>query len=575
MRYNQKEFGKAVNYYKKFLKKQKPKNIFVYGDYKRAAFFSIAPLSRAAADLKIDMNVSFGVNTKSYEILFDVWSVYSKLKNKEKSKETKALKELLSAIKIKGFEKYFKAPDLVLKAEKTAFKNLKYQTKWFKPFMAAKLKKTTEAIVKHVFALKKSERFSIGFALVPDKKFLSHPLQDYLDSYAICHNMYLSAEDKCKSISIKASTMRESMRDLPEKTSELMATLVGLELEKEINLPIFKKYKKFSELLKLDRIKIPQASFAISAKGYHGQHIFGEKIGYPTKNKKTKWNSPGGMIFKFHWYPQSNVETRPPLSRLAFTSTVPIDKLIESTLIDYKEMRRRNKQIARVMNKCEKVIVKSKNHSNFEVGLVKNGKRRMVLGSDSDVRTIYHPLFKKNKMGRMANIPGGEAFTTPAYVKGRIVGDVVINIDRSYTLSKNNPFIAQASEKGYKIVNGPKKIVEAFNKRKKQAWKNILEQEKNKSVSKDIIELKKKNFNQIGEFAINTNPNASLCDYLIINEKIANMIHVAFGSGFEADAATEYHMDVVIDCPRQKLDIYGVDKKGKEHWIIKQGKFVI
>ena len=105
--------------------------------------------------------------------------------------------------------------------------------------------------------------------------------------------------------------------------------------------------------------------------------------------------------------------------------------------------------------------------------------------------------------------------------------------------------------------------------------KNILEQEKHKSLSKDIIALKKNNFNQIGEFAINTNPNARLCDYLIINEKIANMIHIAFGSGFEADAATEYHMDVVIDSPRQKLDIYGLDKSGRKNWIIKKGAFVI
>ena len=104
---------------------------------------------------------------------------------------------------------------------------------------------------------------------------------------------------------------------------------------------------------------------------------------------------------------------------------------------------------------------------------------------------------------------------------------------------------------------------------------NILEQEKNKSLTKEIIKLKKKNFEHIGEFAINTNPHASLCDYLIINEKIANMIHVAFGSGFEADTATEYHMDVVIDSPRQKLDIYGVDKNKKKNWIIKNGRFVL
>ena len=53
------------------------------------------------------------------------------------------------------------------------------------------------------------------------------------------------------------------------------------------------------------------------------------------------------------------------------------------------------------------------------------------------------------------------------------------------------------------------------------------------------------------------------------------MIHVAFGSGFEPDTATEYHMDVVIDSPRQKLDIYGIDSKNNKHWIIKNGSFVL
>mgnify|MGYP000005787067 FL=1 len=103
----------------------------------------------------------------------------------------------------------------------------------------------------------------------------------------------------------------------------------------------------------------------------------------------------------------------------------------------------------------------------------------------------------------------------------------------------------------------------------------ILNQERFKSQPQEIIDLKKNNFNMINEFAINTNPNARLCDYLIVNEKIARMIHVALGSGFEPDRATEYHTDIVINSPRQKMNIYGVDDNGKEHWIIKNGEFVV
>ena len=96
-----------------------------------------------------------------------------------------------------------------------------------------------------------------------------------------------------------------------------------------------------------------------------------------------------------------------------------------------------------------------------------------------------------------------------------------------------------------------------------------------KACRKKLLRYTKKNFNKIGEFAINTNPKAKLCDYLIVNEKIARMIHVALGSGFEADRKTTYHWDIVVNSPRQKLDIYGIDKNKKQHWIIKKGEFVV
>jgi hypothetical protein len=65
-----------------------------------------------------------------------------------------------------------------------------------------------------------------------------------------------------------------------------------------------------------------------------------------------------------------------------------------------------------------------------------------------------------------------------------------------------------------------------------------------------------------------------LCEYLIVNEKIARMMHIALGSGFESDRSTEYHMDIVFNAPRQKLDVYGKDKSGNVHWILRDGEFV-
>jgi sugar lactone lactonase YvrE len=53
------------------------------------------------------------------------------------------------------------------------------------------------------------------------------------------------------------------------------------------------------------------------------------------------------------------------------------------------------------------------------------------------------------------------------------------------------------------------------------------------------------------------------------------MIHVALGLGFEPDRKTMYHWDIVVNAPRQKLDIYGVDKNKKIHRILKKGEFVV
>ena len=151
---------------------------------------------------------------------------------------------------------------------------------------------------------------------------------------------------------------------------------------------------------------------------------------------------------------------------------------------------------------------------------------------------------------------------------------MVISIDQSYLLSEKNPLVIEADKGSYKIVSGPKDIMDKLNEKKKEAWEMILAQEKSKSAPKELIDLRKSNFSKIGEFAINTNPKAKLCDYLIVNEKIAGMIHIALGSGFEPDRATDYHIDIVVNSPRQKLDIYGIDKEGNEHWIIRKGEFV-
>lgn len=574
MKYNIDEFSKAVDYY--FAKlKSIPGDIFVYGVFNEKAFLSMAPLSRAAHELGKDIYVSF-YNKKHEYVLFDVWAAFEK----NNPILNRFIKEVERKSKV-DFKRIFRAPELIFEIRDSFSGNtsLDFHAEWFRKYNWAKLNETAKLIIKKVLSPKKGERFAVSFELIPNKEFLDQPLEDYLDSYAIALSVILNSEKNIE-LRISSSSPRKSMLDEPEKVAELTTTLLGCELSKNIDEPIFVLYKKLSDELNLSRLQPSNVIFGIRGKGYAGRHYFGESIGYPTPDKKSRWDSPGGILYKFSWYPQSNADSRLPQSRIGFTSTVPLDVFIDSVLINYEEMRSRNKKIQKLMEESDKIIVKSniEKGSNFEVGLIKkDNSRREVKASDSDARYRLSPEYQKQGkyFGMMANIPGGEAFTTPEYVSGTIVGDVVISLDRSYRLSPDNPMVIEAKKNKYKVVGGDKTVLQKLTQKREEAWRRIMQQQKNKSVPKNIIDLKKNNFNNIGEFAINTNPKARLCDYLIVNEKIANMIHIALGSGFEADRATEYHIDIVIDSPRQKLDIYGVDSKGNEHWIIKEGKFAV
>jgi len=590
MKYDLTEFNSAVSAYKKLLGNVNGKDfLFVMDAGSQVAFYSIAPLSRAVHELGADMSIiCSNRKLESFDAIKGVWAAFES----GSGDIHKSLTDFISEVdkKCNGeFKNIFNKPDFIFTFNKSAgnfedsFSKLSLPSndKWFKPYRMEELKKTMKIIWKDVYNIKKKERIGLGFPLIARQELLGHPLEDYLDSYSIIWAS-MDTANELGEIIVSSSTQRESMLENPERVSELRATLMGCELERDIDDVIFSKYKRVSKLLRLDRIRPVDATFFVSGKGYAGKHLFGERIGYPTQDKKSRWQSPGQMIYKLDFYPQSKFESRDPMARVGFTETVPIDIFIETSLVDWADIRNRNQRLKDVMDKCDVIYVegnlKEKYTTKLEVGLVKkDGIRRWVRRSDTDVREKLNLDYLKMtgiRAGNMANIPGGEAFVTPEYIKGIFVGDVVIHVDQSYVLNEKNPIVVECFGDHYKIKDGPKDIISKVNKRKKEAMDLLLQAEKHKSLPSDIIELKKKNFERIGEFAINTNPKARLCDYLIVNEKIAKMMHIAMGSGFEPDRSTEYHMDIVFNAPRQKLDVYGVDKQGNEHWILRNGEFV-
>lgn len=591
MVYNINKFNAAVRYYQNRLKNITKDNIFlIFHLENKEAYYSIAPLSRACHNLGKSLHVNgFYKNDLSYQILKDIWDVFKKYKkNKRVDEKTASLIKFIDYVdkKSKGkFKPLFEKPQILV-AEKNQFcdsKNrfsLNFKTEWLeKKESWKKLIETGTTVWDQVYNLKKGENVGISFELIPKTEHLEKPISDLLSNFVIAEAMFESVKNRCKNLNMGASSPRYSSMDYPDKTSDLMATLLGCEYDKEVKEKPFILFKKVSKSFNIDKLKPNDAIFAIFGKGTHGRHIFGETIGYPTLNKKSRWSSPGGMFYKFSWAPQAKYETRDPLARIGFTDTIPIKAFIETCNVDWFEMHRKNQKITNILNKSKTVHVGG-GKTNFVVGLTSNNssKRRYANNSDIDIRSkIDKDYYKRTgqKTGTMANLPGGESFITPEWVEGILYGDVVINIDDSYTLSEKEPLVINFQKTKYSVLSGPKKIVDKLKEKKKEVWTKLLEQEKNKSLPKEIINLKKDNFEKVGEFAINTNPNAKLSDYLIINEKIADMMHVALGSGFDDDRATDYHYDIVFNSKNQKLNVYSVDKNKKKHWIIKKGKMII
>ncbi len=592
MKYNEKTFNSEVDYYIKKLKgKIKDKVVFATLNTKQIeAFYSIAPLSKAVHELEGDMHVIVEDDFNSSLVLKDIWHIYEDYLKRLKTKKVNAMFDFINAVdkrtKKRVFRELFKEPEIILRAEKEGFIgtiDMEYKYKWHKKYRKKELVETAARILKQGYDLKKGERIGIGFVLVPKEKHLELPLEDYLDSYSIALAMAAAAKKLKANPALSSCTDMLSVLARPVRTADLLTTLKGCELDKNVKENVFKRYSILSKLLRIGRLKFVSAGFGIHAKGYFGKHFFGEEIGYPSLDKKTRWSSPGQLMLKDAFSPQTALEKRDPMMRYALTETLPIGIFIDTCNIDYNILRKRSNKIRDIFNRCEYIRVVGKEMNGYKTDLTvdlinKDGKRQEFIPSDCDVRSIIDKdNYKKTgiKAGTYANFPSGEAFVTPADVKGLMIGDVVINIDRSYVIPEKTPIVIKFGGKGYKVIKAQKKLLDIMEKERNDARHKIIDYEKNKSLPKEIIDTYKRNFWKVGEFAVNTNPKAKPCNYLIVNEKIARMIHLALGSGFDAKRKTLYHWDIVVNSPRQKLDIYGVDKNNKVHWVIKKGEFVV
>ncbi|MEM4663011.1 MAG: hypothetical protein QXM75_03235 [Candidatus Diapherotrites archaeon] len=587
--HNIKLFNQTVKRYKGALKGLKG-NVLIFGSrVNRESFFSIAPLSKALHEKGLDVHarICYHGKDRNLDIMKMLWNIHEN----NNSRKNTLLNEFISFVEKKkngrGFSRIFRRPTFVIEMSNDGFilngiKRMPYISNWFRRYDEEKMNETCYKIVQECYALKKNENFSIGFVLVPSEKMLKLPLPDYIDSFAIAYHMAEMASKKCKNVMMSSSTERESKLDFPEPISELSITLGACEYEKNIKEKPFEIFKRLSKTLEIDKWHYSDASFGIVGSGYHGKHIFGLAVGYPSPDRKTRWASPSHMYLKPAWNEQSKIDKRPPKTRVQITETIPLEEFIQTCNVDYKKMRQRNIKIKRIIEQSKKIFVESTakidQGTNLVIELVNKNGKVIVQRSDSDTRSkIDRETLKKLGIvaGMYDNLPGGEVFFTPKEIQGTAVGDVVINIDKSYTLSPENPLVVTFSGNRWFIAKAPKEVKKRIEKELKDSKKLIKMYEKSRSLPSKIVKRYKKNFYGVGEFAINTNPAAKLSRYLIVNEKLANMIHIALGSGFEPGTETVYHWDFVIDVPRQKINIKALTVSGKELYIIKNGSFVV
>ena len=239
MKYDDKAFNSAVEEYKGILEKAKNSSFLVIFDVKnRNAFLSIAPLSRALHELGNEVNAT-GINNKpeALEAIKDVWKIHKELKEGKSRGKTAALKEFIQEVEKKTngeFEKIFKEPDYTTEAKETGFEgsfNLPFRYEWFREYKAKEMDETCKKIWKDVYNLKDNENVSIGFVLIQKDEMLGHPLEDYLDSYAICWHMLAQCNG---SVTMGAYTHKKAMREKGDRISELRATL---QLKRKTNIP--------------------------------------------------------------------------------------------------------------------------------------------------------------------------------------------------------------------------------------------------------------------------------------------------------------------------------------------------
>lgn len=235
-------------------------------------------------------------------------------------------------------------------------------------------------------------------------------------------------------------------------------------------------------------------------------------------------------------YSTSHTRFRDFLTRLCATryASMPLFEvsMIEGPMnVDWKQLSRNTKEIARRMGGAEAIEISAANGTKISFSV----KGRKAL-ADTGILT---------KPGSFGNLPAGEVFLAP--LEGTATGKLVLNW--APTRELKSPVTLIVKDGGVKEVRGDEEFAG-------QLRKKLDEREENRNIA---------------ELGIGTNSMAKRPDNILESEKIMGTIHIALGdnSSFGGRVETPFHQDFVFFRPSVVL----VDKRGGKTVLMRRGRF--
>ncbi|MBS1111718.1 MAG: aminopeptidase [Nitrospirae bacterium] len=241
------------------------------------------------------------------------------------------------------------------------------------------------------------------------------------------------------------------------------------------------------------------------------------------------------VIIALSHYSTTHTRFRDLLTRICGTryASMPLfdERMLNGPMqIDWDDMSKRTKKLARMVNRCREIEIITPNGT--EITFSKEGRKAYT---DTGIIT---------KPGEFSNLPAGEVYLAP--LEGTANGRLVL--EWAPTRKLKSPVTLYVENGRVKRVEGKEKFADYLKAK-------LAERPDNSNIA---------------ELGIGTNKGAKRPYNILESEKIFGTIHIALGdnSSFGGRVRTPFHQDFIFFKPTVML----VYKKGKK-FLLKNGQF--